>query len=212
MRQEKEEKVRRVAGLDVVDSEVLPDEKYEWDQVSQEELDEAKWKELGLQDDYDTYEPKLRREARQEGFKHISAKWHPTLGPEGVKMRYVAREFNTGRGGDAGEFFAVTSSSNHGRFIDYIALEQDLVSWTFDCSRAFLHIVEKERITVDAPPEWLSWHRSQGRYLEDYVWRMKKTLYGRRSAPQGWTLWLAELLRTRTGLDQHQGVPSFSDL
>jgi len=67
VRQDQEEKVRRVAGLDVVDTEVLPDEKYEWDQVSQEELDEAKWKELGLQDDYETYEPKVatRSKARR---------------------------------------------------------------------------------------------------------------------------------------------------
>ena len=100
-----------MAGLDVVDTEVTPDEKFDWDQVSLDEWDTAKWKEISLQDDYETYVPKLRKQARKEGYKHITAKWHPTLGPEGPKMRWVAREFNTGRG-DAGEFFAVTSSSN----------------------------------------------------------------------------------------------------
>ena len=207
----REDKTRKVAGLAVVDEEMrVEDLNADWSDVWPEEVEDAKWKEIGEQDKYETYDPILRADARRMGCKHISTKWHGTRDSNGnVKMRFVAREFNPGTGKDKGDYFAVTSSSNHGRLIDSDAIEFAQVSWVFDCSRAFLHVKETELVSVEPPAEWLEWHRANGRYLEDYVWRMRKTLYGRRAAPQGWTLWLASLLRDAAGLSQHDGVPSF---
>ena len=67
------------------------DVRISWDDVTAEEVVDAKWCEIGVQEEFDTFEPILQSKAREEGFKEISTKWHLTLGPDGVKARFVAR-------------------------------------------------------------------------------------------------------------------------
>jgi len=208
---QEEKRTRTVGALEVVDEEISFERvENDWSKVPVENVVAAKWKEIGVQDEFATYEPITVKHAKETKHKHISGKWHLTLDPTvdgGVKARWVAREFNKGEG--RGDFFAVTSSSNHDRLIDYWAVQFFLITFVFDCSRAFLHIPEHERVTVDCPAEWLEHERAQGRHLEPTVWKMHKMLYGRRAAPQAWTLWLAKLLRDTAGLEHNEAVPSF---
>ena len=109
---------RIVNSLDVVDEESVPKEIEDFSQI---ELEEATWKEIRNQDEFDTFEICERNVATQKGWKRISTKLHITVRHGELKARFVAREFRGGNSSD--EFFAATTSTNTHRIVDVYALE-----------------------------------------------------------------------------------------
>ena len=190
-----------VAGLDIVEEGTEDINTKDLSTVPVEDISEAKANELTKMDEFGAYAV-IPKEARGSA-KHISTKWEIVVRHGVVKARFVCREFNTYQSFD---FFAATSSSLAGRFIDGWILEHDLCAFILDASSAFLHVPEHENVVVDPPEEWLDAHVANGG-SRDVYWRMLKTLYGRRSAAKAWTEWLADAL-VAMGLEQNTAMPT----
>ena len=95
------------------------------------------------------------------------------------------------------DFFAPTTGTSTARVVESYALENDLCSFTFDAHNAFLHVPEEDLVIVEAPREFRDQQASVGRPW-NCDWRMLRTLYGRRSAAQTWTEWIANELSVKT--------------
>jgi len=203
--------VRSVNGLEVADEEIpLPVEvSTEAGDMDPVLLDEAKWKEIETLGDFAAYEVKEwvdgDRERKEQNGKVISCRWVITISGGIIKCRWCCREFADTV---TSEYFAPTTSPATARALDAIALALGLARFTFDARRAFLHVPESEYILTNPPEEWMAWRRSKGLSTTVY-WRMLKTLYGRRSAPQQWTDFLAEKLTTHCGLTQYMPIPVY---
>ena len=109
-----------------------------------------------------------------EGAQHITTKWEVVMRHGVVKARFVCRELNSYQSFD---FFAATSSSLAGRFIDAWILCNGLCAFILDASSAFLHVPEQELIVVDPPAEWKAARRAAG-LPDDVRGRLKKQLPG----------------------------------
>ena len=121
----------------------------------------------------------MERETGKKAIR-LSARWEIQMTEGNVRARYVAREFNND---NSCEFFAATTGGSTSRVIDTYAVEEGLVRFTFDASNAFLHVVERDFVVVKPPPGFVQAHYvSNGR--DDCLWRVLRTLYGRRAAAQ----------------------------
>lgn len=50
---------------------------------------------------------------------------------------------------------------------------------------------------------------SEGLVGENKLWKMERTLYGRRPAAKAWTQWIAEDLVARCGMERCDAIPMF---
>ena len=125
---------------------------------------------------------------------------------DNVRARFVSREF---RGGDTSrDFFAPTTGGSTSRAIDIYAVENGLHTFTFDASSAFLHVPESDLVIVVPPDVFIENEIRQGR-RGDCFWRMRRTLYGRRSAAMSWVERISgELIKC--GLERYTAIPVFS--
>jgi len=198
---EAKKKTRTVGGLDIVEEGREDTNTHDLSIVPVAEILKAKDVELDRFDEFDAHDSIPREEAKKRGYKHLSARWEIMVRHGVVKARFVCREF---KGNDTSmEYFAATSTPLVARVIDVWIIELLLLAFLFDASSAFLHVPELEDVTVDPPQEWLDRVKAP----PGTVWKMKKTLYGRRSAASAWTNWLAGVL-VAMGLEQNVAFPT----
>jgi len=137
---------------------------------------------------------------------YLTTRWEISMTGGVVKARFVSREF---RGGDSTvDFFAPATGGSTSRIILIYALFEGLWTFIFDASSAFLHVPEIEFVVVNPPQEYLDAEVAAGR-RGDCLWRMRRTLYGRRGAAQAWTTWLSGELVDRCGLEKCPQSPTF---
>ena len=139
------------------------------------------------------------------GKKRVTTRWHTDHRKDGIRARFVAREFK----GDEAMYdaFAPSSTTSTGRIIDYLSLKNSYHTFTADVTNAYFHVDEDEECYVDPPAEWLE----QQAALENptsVLWRLRKQLYGRRRAGTRWVDFMAEHLAEQS-FDRCEAAPQF---
>lgn len=149
------------------------------------------------------FQPMRKEDAKD--YKHICARvrYSPAPRPSAAscrqaRCRYIAQEYR--RRDPRGDLFAASSSSITSRLLTLKVQKEDLVRFTFDASNAFFHAPCVDEAVVMPPSEWKKEWVENGGY-EDVVWFLVKELYGRRKAPQAWTVWFAQQLE-KLGMKQ----------
>ena len=101
------------------------------------------------------------------------------------KARYVARGFSQTQGVDFHETFAPTAKLTTLRLLVQIAVNYDFHIVQYDVKTAFLNAPIAEDIYVKPPPGYSN---------SDYVWKLKKSLYGLKQSSKNWNDTLHEFL------------------
>lgn len=134
-------------------------------------------------------------EVVQRPNKHVvSSKWIFTIktNHENIitrfKARFVARGFSQKFGLDYFDTYAPVASMCSVRLLISFAVLNKFAIKQFDIKTAFLYGILKEEIFVE-PPEGL--HNN-----DDYVWRLKKSLYGLKQSPREWNFRFTEFLES----------------
>ena len=149
----------------------------------------AKERELEKLEEFEVYE--IVPEEQSFGKKRVTTRWEIAHRLDGVRARFVAREFKRGEYMD--DVFAPSSGHSTSRIVDYIALKKGYHTLNGDVTNAFLHVPEDEECYVDPPREWLAKRSALGLNLK-VTWKLKKQLYGRRRAGTRWVDFFAALL------------------
>ena len=188
--------------LHEVDEEYLEDTEFD-PILEQEGID----KELARFDELKAYEAVNTQEVDLRGKTFISTRWVKVkkLDEEGrpiVRCRFVARELKA-HSPWLDDLYAPSTVVSTSRVIDLLAVKHNLHTFTCDVSNAFLHVDEVEEIYVQPPREWLDRQEHQ-----NWAWRMKKMIYGRRRAPQGWLDLAARILKAES-MVQSSACPCF---
>ena len=97
------------------------------------------------------------------------------------KARLVAQGFSQREGIDYNETFAPTMHIKTARLLLAIAARDNVAAHQYDVSTAFLHADLNETVYVRQPEG----HRVKGK--EDYVYRLKKAMYGLKNAPKAYS-------------------------
>lgn len=116
-------------------------------------------------------------------------------GPDGVKARFVGGEFQWANPRD--DVFTAASTANTERVVDTCTAKKKQKSAILDARNAYLHVDETEKIFAEPPKVWIEWYRGympDGEAVEDPVWVLKKTLYGRQQASQRFNELVAKML------------------
>ena len=167
------------------------------------ESQKGKAKELGCLESYGVYQPVPRAEAI--GGKYITARWEEVPKKKNgvwiVRSRFVAREFRW-QNPNRDDVFGVTSSANTGRILDFLLAKNDgWCAYLADCQCAFFHAPEKEICFVEPPDEWKEANPG------DWVWQLKKQLYGRQIAPRAFCDFASGVLTEKVKLLRCIEVP-----
>ncbi|KAJ4720887.1 Retrovirus-related Pol polyprotein from transposon TNT 1-94 [Melia azedarach] len=122
--------------------------------------------------DTDSNEPSTYKEAKKEGETSV----------EGIKYkaRVVARGFTQREGVDYNEIFSPVVRHTSIRVLLAIVAHQDLELEQLDVKTAFLHGELEEEIYMTQPDGF------QVPGKEDYVCKLKKSLYGLKQSPRQW--------------------------
>eukprot|EP00971_Amphidinium_carterae_P176613 3501512-Amphidinium_carterae.1 len=94
------------------------------------------------------------------------------------------------------DLFAATTSSNTARIIDCMAVVKRQHTFTADATKAYLQVPEPEEIYVKPPMEFRAILRERGE-REDLCWRMKRMIYGRRTAATRWVQFASDKLKSK---------------
>ncbi len=162
--------------------------------VEPEELDfgailEARCKEIERMIEWDVFEC-VRLDELPARSKILTLTWVDKKKEEeecGVRSRICARDFNTYKRLDT---FAATPSASSRFMVEWYATHRGYPTRLADVSAAFLHAEMKELVYVRPPAEFVHPEWEFG----TYVWKLKKALYGMRSAPRAWQEHLSQLL------------------
>ena len=137
-----------------------------------------RWQELEKLQDLGCYEVVMRDQV-PAGLRIFSTKWVDTL----AKSRLTVRDLKAfGRTDEI--TFCPTPSAFTNAALEWKAVEERLPMLCFDVVSAFPHADEAlDTIMVVPPLEWTQRYREDfGLPTADPIWKMKKALYGRRSA------------------------------
>eukprot|EP00971_Amphidinium_carterae_P275603 5468732-Amphidinium_carterae.1 len=115
-------------------------------------------------------------------------------GLDGWRCRCVARDYKKLSHRD--DLFAATTSSNTARIIDCGAVSRKQPTFTADATKAYLQVPEPEEIYVKPPAEYRSILRERGE-REDLCWKMKRMIYGRRTAATRWVQFASDKLKAK---------------
>ena len=77
------------------------------------------------------------------GKKHITTRWELDHRKDGIRARFVAREFN--------DVFAPDSTPSTGPIIDYLSLKKSYHTFSADVTNAYFHVDDDEECYVDPP-------------------------------------------------------------
>ncbi len=110
-------------------------------------------------------------EEQSHGKKRITTRWEIVHRSDGVRARYVAREFKRSEYMD--DAFAPSSGRSTSRIVDYVALKKRYRTFTGDIKNAFLHVPDDEECYLEPPREWLAKRSELGLSLK-LMWRLLK--------------------------------------
>ena len=162
-----------------------------WDDITGERLDpkeiyKARMKEMEYVRRKGVWKKISREEAKRRGIKIIKTKWIDTnkgdrFNPN-MRSRFVAKEFNNGKSGDAA-WFAATPPLEALKLIlsDAATIREGRTRRCMmmnDIARAYFEAPVKRPICIELPEEDLE----EGETQEDMVGELKKSLYGTRDA------------------------------
>ena len=167
----------------------------------EEEATKAKLKELERLAEFGMHEVVDMHTAL--GKKRVTTRWNLDHRKDGMRARFVAREFK----GDETlyDVFAPGSTPSAGRVIDHLSLKMSYHTFTADVTNAYFHVDEDEECYVDAPAEWQAALGSQTSVL----WRLRKQFVWPETrwdalGRAGETSWQNALTsRVLTGVTQH---------
>ena len=113
-----------------------------------------------------------------------------------LKCRLVAKQINPGTHPD--QFYSPTPRQTAHRLVMHQATRHDWPLWLGDVSTAFLHakLDEESEIIIVEPPD-----TEQKTDQPKIYWRMRKAMYGLRTAPLSLTNFSQELWQARAGRD-----------
>jgi len=103
--------------------------------------------------------------------------------------------------------FTAASGPTTNRCIDVVALKEGLPTVNADATNAYWHFDETDDVCCAVPPEMIEQRRPQT-LDTDVVFKLKKKLYGRRDASEGFADFARDQMRAR-GFEQCIGQPSF---
>ena len=85
------------------------------------------------------------------GKKRVTTRWDLDHRKDGIRARFVAREFK----GDVTmhDVFAPSSTPSTGRVIDCLSLKKSYHTFTADVTDAYLHVDKDEECYADPPAE-----------------------------------------------------------
>ena len=137
--------------------------------------------------------------------KRVMTPWHTDGRKDGIRARFVAREFK----GDEAMYiaFALSSTPSTGRIIDNLSLKKSHHTFTADVTNAYFLVDEDEECYVDPRAEWLEQQAALGNPTS-VLWRQRKQLYGRRRAGTLWVDFMAEHLAEQS-FDRCEAAPQF---
>ena len=103
------------------------------------------------------------------------------------KSRLACCDYNLGAADPRDGTFCPTPQVITTRLVEVKALIEKTPIIRADVISAFVHADEKELVYMKPPKEWCDRYKdSQGIDGKDYVWRLERSLYGRRSAGANW--------------------------
>ena len=153
------------------------------DVFTQEELKKAKETEMSSMQDFKVFEQVHRDSLTADQQKAlITSRWvHRRKGDNLVRSRLVCRGFNE-QIADKDDIYAGTPMLSSFRCLLTLSMSRGWEMYTGDVSTAFLHAdVRDDGIHVEPPTGEDT--DSEGRRV---VWRLRKAMYGLRSAPKSW--------------------------
>ena len=153
------------------------------------EAAKAKLKELDRLAEIEVYETVDLHVAL--GKKRVTTRWDLDHRKDGIRTRFVAREFK----GDETMYdvFAPSSTSSTGRVIDYMSFQKSYYTFTPDVTDAYFHVDEDAECHMDPLAERLD-QQAALRNSTSVLCRLRKHLYGRRRAGTRWVDFKAERL------------------
>ena len=94
------------------------------------------------------------------GKKRVMTPWHIDHRENGIRARFVAREYK----GDEAMYdaFAPSSTPSTGRIIDYLRLKKSYHMFTANVTNAYFHVDEDEECYVVPPAECLEQQAALG--------------------------------------------------
>ena len=146
----------------------------------------------------------------------MGTKWiHKLKKPSNrVKSRLVSQGFNEIVG--TYDTYSPTVEKTTIRVACTVALTRGWSQTTFDCTAAFLEAKVEEPIFIKSPPGFIELlkHGSLKEFpTTDMAFRLRKSLYGLKSAPRRWFLHYTDIIKKHTGLTQskHDAAMFYSD-
>ena len=164
----------------------------------------AKERELEKLEEFGVFE--VVPEEQSYGKKRVTTRWEIVHRLDGVRARFVAREFRRSEYMD--DVFAPSSGHSTSRIVDFVALKKRQHTFTGDITNAFFHVPEDEECYVDPPREWLARRRRLGLSVK-VMWRLLRQLYGRRRAGTRWVDFFAALLCDHCNMCRCEVAPQF---
>jgi hypothetical protein len=111
------------------------------------------------------------------------------------KARLVAKGYSMRPGFDFNETFSPTPKWAALRAILALAALEDMILWSIDISTAFLNGKLQETVYMEQPEGF----QQKGK---DWVWKLKRTLYGLKQSGREWHLELNRVLTTQLGFQR----------
>ena len=129
------------------------------------------------------------------GPKRVTTRWDLDHRKDGIRARFVAREFK----GDEtmNDVFSLSTTPSTRRVIDYLNLKESYHTFTADVTNAHFHVDEDEECHVDPMAEWLEQQAALGNPTS-VLWRLRKQLYCRRRAGTRWVNFIAEQIEEQS--------------
>ena len=122
------------------------------------------------------------------GKKRVTTRWDLEHRKDGIRGRFVAREFLGD--GTMYDVFAPSSTPSHGTR-HRLPVPQEVVT------NAYFHVDEDEECCDDPPADWLEQQAALGNPTS-VLWRLRKQLYGWRLAGTRWVDCMAEHLEEQS--------------
>ena len=94
------------------------------------------------------------------GKKRVTTHWDLDRRKDGIRIRFVPREFECDE--TMHDVFAPSSTPSTGRVIDHLSLKKSHHTFTADVRNAYFHVDEDEECYADPRPEWLEQHAALG--------------------------------------------------